>query len=288
MCLASPKVADLLLGIVLRSERLKVQQFLVAAQESPQLAGLRGLLFEAYGHRVLQVGNRVCKARQLVKPAEELSGDACKRKRFDSSLHLQVGHAGDDDEDFMMPHHYNTGTSDASHYEQQHTQAEVLEAQLQALSVKDTLHLPGPLHHKWDRFGQLADLQDTYLQPASSSNAAWDAVICSPEPLILQYTVSTQHGVKAQPIMQLLQRFGEQQQKAARLVFVVPPEVFPMFKWQKWQTVRGAPRQKVPHAIEGMTQWVMELKVEAPSPRASRGSGSEGSSGNGSMRQTQS
>lgn len=81
MCLASPKVADLLLSIVLRSEMLKVRQFLVAAQFSPQLAGLRGLLFEAYGHRVLQVSSCVCKARQLMKPAEELPGEAFKRKR---------------------------------------------------------------------------------------------------------------------------------------------------------------------------------------------------------------
>lgn len=289
MRLASPKVADLLLSIVLRSERLKLQQFLVAVHDSPQLAGLRGHLFEAYGHRVLQVGNRVCKVRQLVQPAEEPSGAACKRKRADASLQFHAEHAEDDDEDVVMPHHYSTGISDASHLEQQHAQAEALEEQLQAMVLEAALHLPGPLQHKWDSHGlELADLQDTYLQPASSSNAAWDAVVCSSEPLILQYTVSTHLGVMAQPIVQLLQRFGEKQQKVARLVFVVPPEVFPRFKWQHWQTVRGTPQQKVPHAIKGMTQWVMELKVEGPSPRASRGSGSEGCGGDGTMRATES
>lgn len=74
----------------------------------------------------------------------------------------------------------------------------MLEAQLQALFLNDILHLQlqGPLQHKWDSSGlELADLQGTYLQPASCSNAAWDAIICSSKPLILQYAVSTQHGV---------------------------------------------------------------------------------------------
>jgi hypothetical protein len=73
-------VADLLLSSVLWPARLKLQQFIVAARGSPQLAGLRGYLFELYSHRMLHAGRKSClqDPRQL-EPAEELPG-AAKRK----------------------------------------------------------------------------------------------------------------------------------------------------------------------------------------------------------------
>lgn len=88
------------------------------------------------------------------------------------------------------------------------------------------------------------------------------------QPLILQYTVSSQNGIEAAPIKQLLARLGPDRCKAARLVFVVPPKQFDKFDWQPWQSADGCELQAVPQELQSMQQWVMELKVQ-PSPSSS-------------------
>jgi len=63
---------------------------------------------------------------------------------------------------------------------------------------------------------------------------------------------------------------------AARLLFVVPPDVFDSFPCQPWQPVKGTEMRSVPAALQKLQQWVMELQVQ-PSPRSSSdGSGSCG------------
>jgi hypothetical protein len=275
-----------LLDLVYRLDKQKLQQFLVASQGRRELAALRGYLFEEFGHRALRESNLKCSVRQLMEPDEEVSGGPSKRRRVDAGLESAAEHADgqqqpqqeeeEEDEDHVLPHHCCAVTPEA--LEQEHMQTEVSEQQ-QGLEREDTWPLTGPLQHKWDSPELvLADLQDTYLQPYSTNNAAWDAVRCSAKPLILQYTVSLQHGVKAEPIRVLLERFSEEQRKAARLVFVVPPEVFPYFKWQPWLAAGGGRMQKIPQVLKGLTQWVMALKMEVPSPRSS----DEGGDGHGS------
>jgi hypothetical protein len=76
----------------------------------------------------------------------------------------------------------------------------------------------------------------------------------------------------------LLQRLSPDVRDAARLLFVVPPDVFDTFPCQPWQTVKGTEMRSVPAALQKLQQWVMELQVQ-PSPRSSSdGSGRSGPS----------
>jgi hypothetical protein len=138
------------------------------------------------------------------------------------------------------------------------------------------------MQSRWDDgtedLATISHSSNAYIMPLSSNNAAWDAVVlCGCDaPLILQYTVSRAHGIKARPLVKLLGRLGPERSKSARLVFVVPPGVYDTFSWQPWQTAKGEVLASLSSTLEPVQQWVMELKVQ-PSPRGSSSSGGTGS-----------
>jgi hypothetical protein len=271
---ASPHVSDLVLQQLATELRHSLQRFLVASQDEASLAGLRGVLFERHGHKVLQQGGSTCRWRQLQQPS-------FKRP-------LAVVSADDDDEQEQQEpsHHFvqmPAQLEEVAQQQQQQQQPCDVVQQLRNFNISDYTVLSG-LQQFWDDEAlDLASLSNAYIMPRSSNNAAWDAVLLggdAVQPLILQFTVSRVHGIKARPIVKLLERMGPERSKAARLVFVVPPGVFDTFSWQRWQSVKGAVFERVPLALETLQQWVMELKVQ-PTPRASSSSSGH-SSRNGS------
>jgi len=270
---ASPRVSDLVLQHLATELRHSLQQFLVSSQDEASLAGLRGVLFERHGHKVLQQGGSTCRWRQLQQPSFKRT--------------LAVVSADDDDEQEQQEpsHHFVQRPAQLEEGAQQQQQPYDAVQQLQYLNLTNTPYtVPSGLQRIWDDEAlDLASLANAYIMPRSSNNAAWDAVLLggdAPQPLILQFTVSRVHGIKARPLVKLLDRMGSERSKAARLVFVVPPGVFDTFAWQPWQSVKGAISARVPPALETLQQWVMELKVQ-PTPRASSSSSGH-SSRNGS------
>jgi hypothetical protein len=271
---ASPRVSDLVLQQLATELRHSLQQFLVSSQDEASLGGLRGVLFERHGHKVLQQGGSTCRWRQLQQPS-------LKRP-------LAVVSADDDDEQEQQePSHHFVQTPaqvEEGAQQQQQQPSDVVQQQLQHLRINLPYTVPSGLQRIWDDEAlDFASLADAYIMPRSSNNAAWDAVLLggdAPQPLILQFTVSRVHGIKARPVVKLLDRLGSERSKAARLVFVVPPGVFDTFSWQPWQSVNGTVLAKLPPALATLQQWVMELKVQ-PTPRASSSSSGH-SSRNGS------
>jgi hypothetical protein len=272
---ASPCVSDLVLQQLAIELQHSLQKFLVSSQDEASVGGLRGVLFERHGHKVLQQGRSTCRWRQLQQPS-------LKRP-------LAVGSAGDDDEQEQQePSHHFVQTPaqlEEGAQQQQQQPSDVVQQQLQYLNLTNTPYtVPSGLQRIWDDEAlDLASLANAYIMPRSSNNAAWDAVLLggdARQPLILQFTVSRVHGIKARPVVKLLDRMGSERSKAARLVFVVPPGVFDTFAWQPWQSVKGAILAKVPPALETLQQWVIERKVQ-PTPRASSSSSGH-SSRNGS------
>jgi hypothetical protein len=85
------------------------------------------------------------------------------------------------------------------------------------------------------------------MQPRSANNPAFDAFYqgnvikdgqASQQRLLLQYTVSRNHGVQAQSIRQFLSRLPDAGVvQPVKLVFVVPAiraDLYRDFKWQPW------------------------------------------------------
>lgn len=117
-----------------------------------------------------------------------------------------------------------------------------LAQQLQQLSMPKRYVAPTQLSRLWDDGAQPLHTHscssNAYILPRSSNDAAWDAMVLggSAPLMILQYTVSRTHGIKARPLEKLLQRLDAELQPAVKLVFVVPPGVFNI-SWQPWQNV---------------------------------------------------
>jgi len=88
-----------------------------------------------------------------------------------------------------------------------------------------------------------------YALPMSSNFPSVDAVTLDP-PLFLQITVSLEHSVVANEILQLLAVIP-----TASLYFVVPSDIFAQFKCQKYE-----PADKVdPSALKTLKQYVLEI-----------------------------
>ena len=93
--------------------------------------------------------------------------------------------------------------------------------------------------HVWDSATfNLKDAVNIYMQPLSSNNAAYDAYYCSGGPngrrILLQYTLSTHHGIRAKAVLQFLNRLNDVDRSKVLFVFVVPPDRYLDFSWQPW------------------------------------------------------
>jgi hypothetical protein len=130
--------------------------------------------------------------------------------------------------------------------------------------------------HLWDQpkadLSQLAD--GTYVQPRSAINPAWDALVVAEGVVyIIQYTISTEHGVQACALDKLLKRLGPG--RKAMLLFLVPQypkqDMAQRFKWQPYTSrqdtvmTRGCSK-----AVQALDQLVASL----PFGGSATGSGS--------------
>lgn len=119
------------------------------------------------------------------------------------------------------------------------------------LPSAEVVHLK-KVDHKWDAPGvNIAAMENVYLQPPSANNPAFDAYYNGSggvtggevkQRLLLQYTVSEHHGVRAQHIIKFLQRLSEPDRKLVTMVFVVPSvpaERYLQFSWQPWLGADG-------------------------------------------------
>jgi hypothetical protein len=277
---ASPRAADEVLEQLAAEQKHKLLRFLVGSQDLADLGSLRGVLFERHGHKVFQLGGIACKWRQLQPPTR-------KREQASSSSAEDDDEQQQEGEDEEESHHFATAPLQSEQEVVQQPYGGVQQQfQHLALTSSTEYKVPSDLKQLWDDGKQdLAHLScnsNAYIMPTKSNNAAWDAVVLgSPAPLILQFTISRSHGIKARPVDILLQRLSPDVRNTARLVFVVPPEVFDTFPWQPWQTVKGTDMQSMPAAVQKLQQWVMQLVLQ-PSPRASSSSGDAGSSGHSS------
>lgn len=291
---ASPCIADLVLEQLAAEQKHKLQRFLVASQDSPDLGGLRGVLFERHGHKVLLAGGIRCRWRQLQHPSM-LTAAASSADGVDGGEHGHCQQQEGEGEEQADSHHFAAVPSlpaGLGDLEQQQPHVAGVQQQVQQLGLSSGSEyvLPSGLQRRWDDGVQpLTDLSPSsqvYVMPRSSNNAAWDAIALggsSHAPLILQYTVSKAHGIKAQPVQTLLGRLAPGVCAAARLVFVVPPDVFDTFPWQPWLTGKGLVMKTVPAALQGLQQWALELQVQ-PNNLGGSSTGSSGrSSGHDSV-----
>jgi hypothetical protein len=279
---ASPRISDQVLEQLAAEQKQRLQRFLVASQDSADLGSLRGVLFERHGHKAFQSGGITCKWRQLQSSRKrKTAASSADDTHEEEQQQLQHEEEGEEE----VSHHFAAAVlqNEPEDVQQQQQPCDA-QQQFQQLTLGSTEYkLPSELQQRWDDGKQqLVDLNcssKTYIMPLKSNNAAWDAVaLGGPVPLILQFTVNRSHGIKARPVEMLLQRLSPDVRDAARLLFVVPPDVFDTFPCQPWQTVRGTEMRSVPAALQKLQQWVMELKVQ-PSPRSSSdGSGSSGPS----------
>lgn len=153
-----------------------------------------------------------------------------------------------------------------------------------------TVRKLGPATLQYDYPGlQLNSLAaGTYLQPTTPTNAAWDAVYFdSAAVYILQYTVSSKHGAKAQPLNELLQRLGRDLASRAQLVFVVPiyaagqDDLVATYPAQPYTGVRDSALERVPAAVQQLPQYVAGLSVVSTISPPSSSSGSPNTSEGG-------
>lgn len=137
--------------------------------------------------------------------------------------------------------------------------------------------------HLWDSPGlDISNKCNFYLQPPTGNNPAWDAFYSDSDRnhLILQYTVSKNHGVKAEPIRKLLKRLPETVQSLVRMVFVVPPSEYESFRYQPWLGTGGKVLTRIPSAMKKMEQYVMRLPLDI------QAIGRQGGSSGGSSEET--
>jgi hypothetical protein len=110
------------------------------------------------------------------------------------------------------------------------------------------IHVP----RQWDEPGSTIKQGSVYLQPQIVNNPGWDAYWSDGHhSMLLQNTVSSWQGVKAEAVMQFLARLPLADKQRLKLVFVIPsepPELFATFLEQPWlgkgkQVLETTPRQ---------------------------------------------
>lgn len=243
--LASPRVVDLVAQLLWQFHQHKVQQILFGGSGDPKLAGIRGMLFEPHGHRQIPDGGTF-HMRQLLKPVKRKAATAEAEAAESDSTALGIDRDLNDgpfDDLDGMSHHYSPDVEGAWDFALETT------APVPSL-IKKSLALGGTLpdsdlvafnrvSHVWDSATfDLKDAANIYMQPLSSNNAAYDAYYSNSGPvgrrLLLQYTVSTHHGIRAKAVIQFLKRLKDVDRSKVIFVFVVPPERYSAFSWQPW------------------------------------------------------
>lgn len=118
--------------------------------------------------------------------------------------------------------------------------------------------------HLWDQPGvDLSAVADgTYVQPRSTINPAWDAlVVAGGVVYILQYTIRTEHGVQGCALDKLLKRLGPG--RKAMLLFLVPrypkQDMAQGFRWQPYTSKKGREMSGCSRAVQALDQLVASL-----------------------------
>ena len=310
--LASPRVTELVFQLALRHRKQQVKEFLLAAAGQTALGGFYGMMFEQHGHAVVPKGvtvllrellcgskrqpprNEERRVRAALGPIGTVGPNMVADAIAPDQPFLSYSHgeepcdaACSDEEDES---HHRGGADFGPCMDGGYTEQLAAQWALQAVQLEEEeeeVQLPR-VNHVWDQPGlEIASRDSFYLQPCNSNNPAWDALYCCGEKrYIMQYTVSSRHGVKAAPIMQLLGRLSPADMGCVHMVFVVPSDPvgrYHEFSAQPWRGVGGHVLKNVPQPLQGMRQWVMKLPLEAGSREGSGGGApkSRGDSGGG-------
>ena len=235
------------------------------------------MLFEQHGHfqvpggirvhmRQLKKGEAPQGSKEATNPGDEDS--TSRRVRPKIILDNTVG-GSDDDLGLQMEsisHHQPIVLPSSSRLveapllgdtvvSQQALDADALALQTQdwagTLPAGDEVQLT-PVKHLWDKPGlDISAMDNMYLQPASANNPAYDAFYSSStgvgqqHRMLLQYTVSERHGVRARHIIDFLRRLSSSDRKLVKLVFVIPAspvERYLYFQPQPWLGAKGQVR----------------------------------------------
>lgn len=280
LMLASPVVRELVYEKAYRHNLTDMQLLVVGGTGKQGVAGFAGYMFEQYGHCVLPEGDMHLHMRKLLPRSHHNQPEVGSKRAWGAEGDSAQGASQQEDdspEDEEVSHHV------LSYQEAEPPSAagptSAVATQLQGMDLQDArmVHLPR-VQRVWDAPGKVpSPLQrQVYLQPPTSNNPSWDAYYAHDDQrYVLQYTVSNQHGVKQAPIKKLLARLSLKEDDA-KLVFVVPEQVYDTFTWQPWQGSRGKPL--IPSSFLRMEQWVMKLPMTRE-PGKSRSPSSGGSAG---------
>lgn len=145
----------------------------------------------------------------------------------------------------------------------------------------------GPKNLVWDspsKMCSLPELSQSYVQPITTQNDSWDALICSGDGWVnaIRFTRHPSLGVRAGGVQHLLRRIQRASRMKLRVVHAVPAEVFDSYTWQPW--IAESPVSKggkaeltelvsekvrlledeVPTELKEIEQWVVKLKLPEP------------------------
>jgi hypothetical protein len=98
-----------------------------------------------------------------------------------------------------------------------------------------------------------------YYRPRSKSFPSVDSLV-SPN-LLFQIAVSNDHAVKMDGLDNILRTVRPS--APARLIFVVPPDIFNEFTKQAYVTTKGNFAKTIPRTVQAVEQWVLKISLDS-------------------------
>lgn len=158
--------------------------------------------------------------------------------------------------DALKSHHFATSRQECTHDLPASSSAGDVDVQSLQHDMQQQFSIAGGsrvkilgVKHLWDGPGlELSGLDEVYVQPPSTNNPSLDAYYkhstCG-QVLLLQYTVSKRHATHAAPVVNFLKRLSPEDQRQAKMVFVIPgdnPQHFQAFQCHRWLGTTGKVR----------------------------------------------
>jgi hypothetical protein len=235
VCFASAYIQNYLTAAYVDSQTQALVNFLRVSAGMGDLAALRGPLFESFAHPVLVKGGKF------------------KQRK----LSLTRSEGGDQGELKDEPEEQDNSQDDE----------EESEEELEDSHTSDGAETKQPLELKPRSCELVGDLlsflprSKKYLRPRSPNNPAVDAIIPY-EKMAFQMAVRLEHPVKSKPLMSLVEAMLGKTPAATdrvKLYFVVPPDMFPHFKWQPYLGTKKQVLKRIPAVLERVDQYVLEI-----------------------------
>ena len=74
-------------------------------------------------------------------------------------------------------------------------------------------------------------------------------------------TVSTAHGALGHRLVTILGHLKDLKDCPKRLIFVIPPDIFPQFPLQNYLTKKGSVMKKQPKAFKDVQQFALKISL---------------------------